>query len=115
MRRLARQDLDAGYSRDALGVVRVIFPMPTWEDYLHLSFDEFRQFGAGSVQVMRRLRSALFAVAEAVTQEERTATVQAYLKHLDLGISHSSLDAEDRLFASQQDRQGLGLSQKRTA
>ncbi len=36
MRRLARYHLDAGHSRDVNGVVRVIFPMPTWEDYLHL-------------------------------------------------------------------------------
>jgi len=58
LRRLGRRDLDAGYARDADGVFRLIFPMPTWEDYLALAFDEIRQFGATSVQVMRRLRSA---------------------------------------------------------
>jgi uncharacterized membrane protein len=31
----------------------------------------------------------------------------------DAGIAHSQLDAEDRLVASQEDRQGLGLSRKR--
>ena len=82
---------------------------------MRLAFDEIRQYGADSVQVMRRLRSALRGVAEAVTSETRTAVVQKYLKHLDLGISRSELDEEDRLVASQEDRQGLGLSRKRTA
>lgn len=110
MRRLARHELEAGYSRDSKGIVRVIFPVPTWEDYLHLSFDEIRQFGASSVQVIRRLRSALVAVAETVTGDPRAGAVQAYLKQLDLGISHSPLDTADQLFARQEDRQGLGLS-----
>jgi uncharacterized membrane protein len=84
--------------------------VPTWEDYLHLSFDEIRQFGGNSVQVMRRLRSALSEVAEAVASETRTATMQTYLNQLDHGISRSLLDADDRAYASQEDRQGLGLS-----
>ena len=110
MRRLGRRELDVGYARDATGILRVIFPVPTWEDYLHLSFDEIRQFGGNSVQVMRRLRSALSEVAEAVASETRTATMQAYLNQLDHGISHSLLDADDRAYASHEDRQGLGLS-----
>ncbi|HUK11360.1 MAG TPA: DUF2254 domain-containing protein [Stellaceae bacterium] len=115
LRRLGRQELDAGHARDGRGNLRLVFPMPTWEDYLRLAFDEIRQYGTDSVQVMRRLRSALRGVAEAVTSETRTAAVQKYLKQLDLGISRSELDEEDRLVASQEDRQGLGLSRKRTA
>jgi uncharacterized membrane protein len=42
LRRLGRRDLDAGQARDAKGVLRLIFPMPTWEDYLALAFDEVR-------------------------------------------------------------------------
>jgi hypothetical protein len=37
-------------------MLRLIIPMPTWEDYLTLAFDEIRQFGMTSIQVMRRLR-----------------------------------------------------------
>ena len=40
LRRLGKRDLDAGYARDADGVLRLIFPLPTWEDYLALAFDE---------------------------------------------------------------------------
>ena len=112
LRRLGRRDLDIGYVRDGNGVLRVIFPVPTWEDFLHLSFDEIRQFGANSVQVMRRLRSALLGLDEVIASETRNTAVQAYLQHLDLGISRSSLDAEDRFVASQEDPQGLGLSRR---
>jgi len=113
LRRLAKKELEAGYTADASGALRVIFPMPTWEDYLRLSFDEIRQFGTGSVQVMRRLRSALSSITDAAAYDKtRAAILRAYLKQLDAGISRSQLDAEDRLVASQEDRQGLGLSRK---
>jgi uncharacterized membrane protein len=114
MHRLGRRELDAGYGRDAAGTVRVIFPMPNWEDYLRLAFDEIRHYGAGSVQVMRRLRSALLAIAEEAPGGPRTAIVERYLKQLDLGIERAHHDPEDRAIASQEDRQGLGVSRKRS-
>ena len=46
LRRLGGHDLDAGYAHDADGVLRLIFPMPTWKDYLVLAFDEIRHYGA---------------------------------------------------------------------
>ena len=95
---------------DADGVLRVIFPMPTWSDYLSLAFDEIRQFGATSVQVMRRLRSALVGLAETAGTPARTAQVVAYLKHLDLVVEQSQLDPADQAMARREDRQGLGLS-----
>jgi uncharacterized membrane protein len=108
--RLGRSALDAGCVSDEQGALRLVFPTPTWEDYLTLAFDEIRQYGAGSVQVMRRLRSALLALTESVTQAERKESVQRYLQHLNVAVQHSVLDAEDRLMALQEDRQGLGLS-----
>jgi uncharacterized membrane protein len=113
LRRLGRRDLDAGYARDADGVLRLIFPMPTWEDYLALSFDEIRQFGATSVQVMRRLRSALAGLIESSTISARAEAVQRCIRHLDLSIDQSTFDAQDQTMARHEDRQGLGLSRKR--
>jgi uncharacterized membrane protein len=113
LRRLGRRDLDAGHARDSDGVFRLIFPMPTWEDYLALAFDEIRQFGATSVQVMRRLRSALAGLMESTTISARSEAAQRYIKHLDLAIDHSTLDAQDQTMARHEDRQGLGLSRKR--
>jgi len=113
LRRLGRRRLDTGYARDAAGKVRVTFPVPTWQDYLALAFDEIRQFGAASIQVDRRLRAALVGLGETVAVDERRAAVQQYLDHLNLEIRQSSFDDQDRAAAQQEDRQGLGLSRKR--
>src|SRR6266850_870084 len=113
LRRLGRRDLDAGYARDADGTLRLVYPMPTWEDYLALAFDEIRQYGASSVQVMRRLRSTLVDLVSSQTNAVRAEAARRYLKRLDLVIESSPLDAEDRAMARQEDRQGLGLTRKR--
>ena len=36
-------------------------PLPTWDDYVHLAFDEIRHNGVGSLQIPRRMRAALLA------------------------------------------------------
>jgi uncharacterized membrane protein len=112
LRRLGGHELETGVVRDSSGVLRLIIPMPTWEDYLMLAFDEIRQFGAGSLQVMRRLRAALTSIADSTRNAERVEAVQRYLKHLDLVIERSPLDAEDKAMALQEDRQGLGQSRR---
>jgi len=112
LRRLGSHALDTGYAADTDGVVRLVYPMPTWEDYLTLAFDEIRQYGSTSVQVLRRLRSALVDLAAYLSGTERADAVRHYLEQLDLDIDHSPLDAEDRLRARQEDRQGLGLSRR---
>ena len=114
LRRLARHDLDAGFARDRDGVLRVVVPMPTWEDYLTLAFDEIRQFGMSSIQVMRRLRAALTGLAEITTIAARAEAARRYLKHLDLVIERSPLNSEDKVTALQEDPQGLGLSRRRS-
>ncbi len=113
LHRLSHRALDAGCVADEKGVLRLLFPTPTWEDYLTLAFDEIRQYGASSVQVMRRLRSALVGFVDSVTETERQEVVRRYLHHLDWVVEHSALDAEDRVMALQEDRQGLGLSRRR--
>jgi len=114
LRRLGRRDLDAGLVRDADGALRLVVPMPTWEDYLALAFDEIRQFGTTSIQVMRRLRAALVGLADATTIPDRAEAVRRYLQHLDLVIERSPLDPEDKAMALQEDRQGLGLTRRRS-
>jgi uncharacterized membrane protein len=110
--RLGRRDLDAGYARDRTGKVRLIYPMPTWEDYLALAFDEIRHYGSGSLQVMRRLRSTLVELADSLINAERSAAVRRYMRHLDLAVERLPFDDEDRAKARQEDRQGLGLTRK---
>jgi uncharacterized membrane protein len=112
LHRLGRCNLDVGYATDDLGAVRLILPMPTWEDYLTLAFDEIRQYGASSVQVMRRLRAALVGLADSLSSADRVDAVKRYLEHLDQIVAHSTLDAQDRLMAQLEDPQGLGLSRR---
>jgi uncharacterized membrane protein len=113
LRRLGRRDLDAGYARDTDGIIRLVFPMPTWDDYLTLAFDEIRQYGIGSVQVMRRLRAALIGLTDTTVAAERVEAVRRYLNQLDAGIGRSSLDVDDQEKARDEDRQGLGLTRRR--
>jgi predicted AAA+ superfamily ATPase len=47
-----------------------------------------------------------------MTQTDRIAMVRQYLKHFDLAIDQSSLDAEDKAMARHEDRQGLGLTRR---
>ncbi len=110
--RLGERELEAGYVKDAANTLRLVVPMPTWEDYLTLAFDEIRQFGSTSVQVMRRLRSALEGLSDSLPGAVRSDAIRRHLEHLDRTIERSLLDPADRLIARQQDRQGLGLSRK---
>jgi uncharacterized membrane protein len=112
LRRLARRQLDAGYARDAAGKIRVIFPVPTWDDYLALAFDEIRQYGGASVQVLRRLRSALVGLADSIAMDDRRDPVLQYLDRLNQGVGVSGFDHHDRETALLEDRQGLGLTRK---
>jgi len=113
LRRLGCRQLETGYARDAAGKIRVTFPVPTWQDYLTLAFDEIRQFGANSIQVNRRLRAALVGLSDTIAVDERRVAVEQYLDHLNLGIGQSGFDDQDRAAAQQEDRQGLGLSRRR--
>jgi uncharacterized membrane protein len=110
--RLEREELGNLRIADQEGALRVVVPMPSWDDYLALAFDEIRHYGLSSVQVMRRLRAALVGLARAGAATERQASVESYLAHLDRAIARSALDAQDRAAARLPDPQGLGLSRK---
>jgi uncharacterized membrane protein len=113
LRRLGRCEFSAGFVKDADGTLRLVFPIPSWDDYLTLAFDEIRQCGASSVQVTRRLRSVLVGLADWVTDDARARAVQRHMKLLDVAIDHSELDTGDQEMARLEDRQGLGVSRRR--
>jgi uncharacterized membrane protein len=109
--RLGRVDLSAGRVRDGRGSLRLVFPVPSWEDFLVLAFDEIRFYGASSIQVMRRMRALLQDLKENVPPERRPA-LQRYLERVDNGIRRAFEDGDDRKDAFEVDRQGLGLSRE---
>lgn len=110
--RLGRADLEAGRVRDGRGRLRLVYAVPTWEDFLVLAFDEIRYCGASSIQVMRRLRALLQDLSGQVPAERRPA-LQRYLERVDNGIRRTFEDGDDRSDALEVDRQGLGLSRER--
>ena len=107
--RMGRRDLDVGRVRDADGRLRLVMPVPTWNDLVVLALDEIRYCGATSVQVMRRMRALLEDLKEHVRPDRRGA-LEYYLARVDKGIRRDFEDADDQRDALEQDRQGLGLS-----
>ncbi len=97
--------------RDEGGKVRVVLRTPNWEDFVHLTFREIRQCGAGSIQIARRLR----AMAENLMQtlpEHRHAALRAELDLLDRAIEAHYAFPEDIALARIADSQGLGGSER---
>ena len=110
--RIGRCRLAPGLAHDAGGRVRLVYPSPSWDDFIVLAFDEIRYCGASSIQVMRRMRALIPGVMDHVPAERRPS-LQRYLGRVDAGIARTFDDDDDRRDASQEDRQGLGLSGER--
>ena len=108
--RLGKRRLSFGRVRDSKGDARVFYPVPSWDDFVVLAFDEIRYYGATSIQVMRRLRALIRTVMEHVPVARRPA-LQGYLVRVDNGIARAFEDDDDRRDALVEDRQGLGMPQ----
>ncbi len=106
--RLGRRRLEIGTVRDSEGMLRLVVPYPTWEDFLRLGFEEIRFCGATSVQVMRRMRAMISDLIAALPQERHPA-LEHHRERLNATIARSFADDEEKLEASVEDRQGLGI------
>ena len=93
--------------RDQQGTPRLVMPGRTWEDYLTLAVTEIREYGASSIQVMRRLRAMLEDLRESVRPGYRPA-VEAELTRLDATVAAGFAGSVDLDRASARDRQGIG-------
>jgi uncharacterized membrane protein len=92
---------------DDAGNVRVVFRTPNWEDFVHLAFSEVRTCGAGSLQVVRRLR----AMIENLMQTLPSHRVDALRRELDLlnrFVARAFQYPEELALAYVADTQGLG-------
>jgi uncharacterized membrane protein len=112
--RLGGRRLEIGAYPDDSGRIRLIIPFPSWDDFLRLSFEEILSYGARSVQVMRRMK-ALIADLLTVVAPERRAGLQYWQGRLQTSITRSFEDAEEKLSASGEDRQGLGVTRSSAA
>ena len=109
--RLGSRRLEIGAFRDHEAKLRVVIPFPSWDDFLRLAFDEIRFYGARSVQVMRRM-NALITEMISVLPEERHAAIRHWQERLQSTIDRSFGDSQDKLAASTEDRQGLGITRQ---
>ncbi|MGE0085670.1 MAG: DUF2254 domain-containing protein [Desulfococcaceae bacterium] len=102
MRHLAGENI-----RDDSGELRLIFRTPNWEDFVHLTCTEIRHCGAGSVQIMRRMRSMLENLMQTLPRHCH-AELGLQLELLDRTIEKQYPFPEDRKIAKIPDSQGLG-------
>jgi uncharacterized membrane protein len=107
LRQLAPRPFPDGRYSDKQGAGRLITPSMTWEDYVHLAFDEIRMAGAGSPQVARRLRAALQDLLT-IAPPERQVALQEQLDLLQSGIDSTIDEGSDRTYAKRSDPSGLG-------
>jgi len=112
--RLGRRRLEEGVFPDAYGIVRVIVPFPSWDDFLRLAFDEIRTYGGSSVQVMRRM-NALIRDLTALVPAERRDALTGWAARLDRTVDEHFADPDEHAAASVEDRQGLGSSRRPAA
>jgi uncharacterized membrane protein len=112
--RLGRSGLTTAPFRDTEGIVRVVVPLPAWEDFLRLALEEISTCGATSVQVMRRM-NALLAELLAALADDRHPAIDYWQRRLQRSITANFLDLDRRHEASMRDRQGLGVSNRPAA
>jgi uncharacterized membrane protein len=106
---VAKRHLDEGEVRGPDGQLRLIYGTPDWPDFVLLAVSEVRQFGAGSLQVNRRLRAMLERLIEVVPEELRPP-LQKELAALGNAVERNFGDVEDRKHANVADYQGVGGS-----
>jgi uncharacterized membrane protein len=107
---LGRRHLHEGQVRDADGKLRLVYGTPDWPDFVMLAVSEVRQFGAGSIQVDRRLRAMLERLIEVLPQARRRP-LEEELALLGSAIQRKFDDEEDRKRANVADYQGVGASE----
>jgi len=85
----------------------VVIPTRSWDDYLVLGVTEIREYGATSIQIVRRLRAMLDELLGSVHEQNRAA-VEDQLARLDATVAQHWRDSPDLDLAGTADRQGIG-------
>jgi uncharacterized membrane protein len=109
LRLVGLRDLRGEEFRDKAGELRLVFRTPNWEDYVHLTCTEIRHCGAGSIQVMRRMRAMLENLMQTLPPH-RHAELRRQLELLDRTVDGHYDFPEDRALARIPDPQGMGGS-----
>jgi uncharacterized membrane protein len=114
LRRAGRRNLRTDYIPDPSGTVRVILRTPGWDDFVHLAFTEIRSYGAGNIQIARRLRAMLFNLMSTLPAP-RHAALQEQFDLLDRSVATYYSEPHELALARTPDPQGLGGSSEAEA
>jgi len=107
LREIGTTDLEQRAAMAAGKQSGVVMRARRWEDFLALGVTEIREYGAASIQVMRRLRAMLEELHESVPRERRGA-IEDELARLDATIDERWARSVDPDRVRTADRQGIG-------
>jgi len=109
LRAVGRRHLHDDEVHDSTGKLRVILRTPEWQDFVQLSCNEIRHYGAENAQIARRLRAMLENLLQTLP-EHRRPVLRQELDLLDRMLEKLHLFPEDLALARVPDTQGLGGS-----
>jgi uncharacterized membrane protein len=112
LQRLVRRSLGDGRLHAGDGRVLVRFPAPRWDAFLALAVDEIIVYGAGSIQVTRRLRAVLDDLL-AGAPPSRRPPISARIATLQRVVRNALPDEEVAAEAMEPDHQGIGSPRAR--
>jgi uncharacterized membrane protein len=92
---------------DRDGTARGLVPAPTWADYMQEGLTEVRHYGAGSIQVARRL-NALYDRLLGEVDEAARPRLELERRLLHDAVALAFPDAEERALLVHSDALGLG-------
>jgi uncharacterized membrane protein len=107
LRQLGLRPFPNGWHADDNGTARLFVPVPSWDVYVALAFEEIRHHGAGSLQVVRRIRSAVEDLLEDLP-EDRHPPLRRQIRLLDETAEWAFRSDAEREAAKHPDAQGIG-------
>jgi uncharacterized membrane protein len=81
LRQLAPRPFPPGEVHDSHGTIRLRYPIVTWDDYVHLAFDELVRAGRESPPVAHRIRTALLDL-RSIAPADRVAVLDDVFRAL---------------------------------
>ena len=107
LRVVGDRDLHNERILDRDGQLRVLFRTPNWTDFVQLTFSEIRHYGAGNLQVARRMRAMIENILQSLP-EPRIPALRHQQELLDRTVEKLYVFREDVVLAGIPDSQGLG-------
>jgi uncharacterized membrane protein len=107
LRQVGSRHLPNGWYADAHQRPRLFMSPPTWDVFVALAFEEIRVHGASSLQVVRRIRSAVEDLLENLP-EERHPALRRQVRLLDDTTEWAFRSDSERRAARHPDAQGIG-------